>query len=154
VRLGVVESVWLRADRTYTADLAVLDQLPKDAKLAVAYPAGEEHATAIPLLHLPALAAARREAFVPTVFAEPAQQPLILTPPAQALALLSVPPAWWLTFVNHDPVARELLGPALAQYGYVVFLDKDRFDLPPDPCLEPVATEPRFRLVAIVPGCR
>jgi hypothetical protein len=154
VRLGVVESVWLHADKAYTADLAVLDRLPKGAKLAVAYPAGEEHATAIPLLHLPTLAAARREAFVPTLFAEPAQQPLVLTPPAQALAQLSVPPLWWLSFVNHDPVTRNLLGPALARYGYIVFLDKEPFDLPPSTCLEPVAAEPRFKLVAIVPGCR
>jgi hypothetical protein len=154
VRLGVVESVWLRADKAYTADLAVLDRLPPGAKLAVAYPAGEEHAGAIPLLHLPTLAAARREAFVPTVFAEPAQQPLVRTPPAQALAPLSLPPAWWLTFVNHDPVTRNLLGPALAQYGYVVFLDRKPFDLPPDPCLQRIAAEPRFKLAAIVPGCR
>jgi hypothetical protein len=153
VRLGVIESVWLRADKTYTADLAVLGRLPKGAKLAVAYPAGEENAGSIPLLHLPTLAAARREAFVPTVFAEPAQQPLVLTPSAQALAPLSVAPAWWLTFVNHDPVTRNLLGPALTQYGYIVFLDREAFDLPPDPCLERVAAEPRFKLVAIVPGC-
>jgi hypothetical protein len=154
VRLGVIESVWLRADKAYAADFAVLDRLPEGAKLAVAYPAGEENAQAIPLLHLPTLAAARREAFVPTVFAQPAQQPLVLTLPAQALAPLSVAPAWWLTFVDHDPVTRNLLGPALAQYGYVVFLDKDPFDLPPDPCLQPVAAEPRFKLAAIVPGCR
>jgi len=154
VRLGVIESVWLRADKAYTADLAVLDRLPKGAKLAVAYPAGEENAEAIPLLHLPTLAAARREAFVPTLFARPAQQPLVMTPPAEALALLAVPPAWWLTFVDHDPNTRTLLGPALAQYGYVVFLDKAPFDLPPSACLERIAAEPRFKLAAIIPGCR
>jgi hypothetical protein len=154
VRLGVIEGVWLRADKAYTADLAVLDHVPKGAKLAVAYPAGEDNVAAIPLLHLPALAAARREAFVPTVFAEPAQQPLVPTPAAAALAPLSVAPAWWLTFVDHDPVTRNLLGPALAQYGYIVFLDRRPFDLPPSTCLEKVAAEPRFQLVAIVPGCR
>lgn len=153
-RLGVIESVWLRADKAYTADLAVLDHLPKGAKLAVAYPAGEENVTAIPLLHLPTLAAARREAFVPTIFAEPAQQPLVLTPAAAALAPLSVAPAWWLTFVDHDPVTRGLLGPALAQYGYVVFLDRKPFDLPPSACLEKITAAPRFQLVAILPGCR
>jgi hypothetical protein len=154
VRLGVVESVWLRADKVYTADLAVLDHLPRGAKLAVAYPAGEENAGSIPLLHLPTLAAARREAFVPTLFAEPAQQPLVLTPLARALAAISVAPGWWLTFVNHDPVTRNLLAPALSQYGYVIFLDRKKFDLPPSTCLEPVAAEPRFKLVAVVPGCR
>ncbi|HEY1795594.1 MAG TPA: hypothetical protein VGG57_05690 [Stellaceae bacterium] len=154
VRLGVVESAWLRADKAYTADLAVLDHLPRGAKLAVAYPAGEENVVAIPLLHLPTLAAARREAFVPTVFAEPAQQPIVLTPEAAALAPLSIAPAWWLTFVDHDPVTRNLLGPALAQYGYIVFLDRKPFDLPPFACLEKIAAEPRFQLVAIRPGCR
>jgi len=153
VRMGVIESVWLRSDRAYTADLAVLDALPQRAKLAVAFPAGEAHAGSIPVLHLPTLAAARREAFVPTVFTSPAQQPLVLTPPAEALAQIAVAPAWWLAFVDHDPVARGLLGPALAQYDYVVFLDRQPFDLPADPCLAPVAAQSNFRLAAIVRGC-
>jgi hypothetical protein len=154
VRMGVIESMWLRSDRVYAADFAVLDALPHGKRLAVAYPAGEVHAGTIPVLHLPTLAAARREAFVPSVFASPAQQPLVLTPPAEALAQITVAPAWWLAFVSRDPVARGLLGPALAQYDYVVFLDRQPFDLPADPCLAPVAAQPNFRLAAIVRGCR
>lgn len=150
VRMGVIEAEWLHSDRVYAGDLAVLDRLPQGATLAVAYPADETHAGAIPELHVPALAAARREAFVPTVFAIPAQQPLALTPGAAELARASVPPLWWLAFVDRDAAARARLGPALAQYDYVVFLDRHRFALPPDPCLKPVAAEPNFRLAAIV----
>jgi len=151
-RLGVIERVWLDADRVYAGDLAVLDHLPEGAKLAVAYPAGEAHAGAIPQLHVPALAAARREAFVPTLFASPAQQPLALTPAYRALADATVPPLWWLGFVERDPVAQGLLGPMLGQYDYVVFLDRRPFDLPASPCLSPVAAEPSFHLAAIVHG--
>jgi len=155
-RMAVIEAEWLRADRIYTGDLVALDRLPEGASLAVAYPADEIHAGAIPELHVPTLAAARREAFVPTVFALPSQQPLTLTPAAAALARLSVPPLWWLAFVDRDAAARARLGPALAQYDYVVFLDRHRFALPPDPCLKPVAGAPNFHLAAIEhgPACK
>ena len=152
-RMGVIERVWLRSDAVYAADLAVLDRLPEGPKLAVAFPVGEEQAGAIPLLHLPALAVARREAFVPTLFAFPAQQPLALTPAAKALADASIPPGWWLAFVEGDRRAQQMIRPLAAQFDYVVFLDRRPFDLPSTPCLSPVAAQPDFRLARIVPGC-
>ena len=68
-RMAVIEHVWLRADRVYSADLAGIDMLPRGAKLAVAYPASAVNFAPIPEVHLALLAVARREAFVPTLFA-------------------------------------------------------------------------------------
>jgi hypothetical protein len=150
-RIGVIESVWLRADRVYTADLAILDHVPAGAKLAVGYPPNAIHAGAIPLIHFPTLAAARREAFVPTVFASPVQQPLALTP-AYAELVEPGPETWWLAFVSDDPVARKRLGPLLPQYDFVVFVDSRTFALPADPCLHPAGEEPGLTLAEIVHG--
>ncbi len=155
VRIGVVESVWRQADRTYAADLAVLDHLPVGAKLAVAYPAGTVNVRAVPQLHLPTLAVARREAFVPTLFAYPGQQPLAVKPPFAALADAESSTLWWLAFIDADAAARTRALPALMRYDDIVFLGPRPFPLPADPCLAPVAAAPSFRLAAIVhgPGC-
>ena len=148
--------VWLHADRLYAADLTVIDSLPRSAKLAVAYPPRDVNAGAIPQLHVATLAAARREAFVPTIFAYAAQQPLALRPPYDALAAALVPTALWAGFVEGDAAARAAQATVLRGYDFLVFADRDPFTVPASPCLEAKAAAPRFQLFAVTrnPDCR
>ena len=152
-RMAVIEAVWLRANALYAADIAVMDTLPERAKLAVAYPARDVNAGAIPQLHIATLAAARREAFVPTVFAFRTQQPLVLRPPYDTLAARTSPAQLWAAFVDGDASARAVVAPALRDYDFIVFADRDPFAVPADPCLKPMSPVSRFQLFALPPGC-
>jgi hypothetical protein len=151
-RLVVIESVWLDADRVYTADLAAIDALPAGAKLAVAYPGDAVNATTIPEVHLPSLAVARREAFVPTLFAYPAQQPIVLNPPYDRLAAGATPFDLWSAFVTRNADARQRVSAALAEYDAIVFVDRRPFTLPAQRCLRPLSARPTFQIFALVPG--
>lgn len=153
VRIAVIEAVWLHAGTLYAADIAVIDALPQAAKLAVAYPPRDVNAGAIPQLHVATLAAARREAFVPTIFAYRTQQPLVLRPPYDTLAARTSPTQLWAAFVGGDAGARAAAAPVLRDYDFIVFADREPFAVPADPCLKPVASVPRFRLFALQPGC-
>jgi hypothetical protein len=135
-RMAVIEAVWLRADRVYAADIAVIDSLPEGAKLAVAFPSRDIHAGDIPQFHVPTLAVAQREAFVPTLFAYATQQPIALRPPFDALAEATSPNWIWAGFVGGDEAARRAVAPVLKDYDFVVFADRDAFAVPPQPCLK------------------
>jgi len=149
VRMAVIEAVWLKANNVYGADLEVIDRLPEGAKLAVAYPAREVNAGGIPELHMPVLAAMRREAFVPTIFAYATQQPLVLRPPFAALAAKTSAAALWAGLVDGAPAARAEIAPVLQDYDYVVFVDRDRFAVKPLPCLKAMPSTPTFQLYAL-----
>jgi hypothetical protein len=152
-RMAVIEAVWLKADRLYAADIAVIDSLPQGAKLAVANPPHDVNAGAIPQLHVATLAAARREAFVPTIFAYRTQQPLALRPPYDALAARTSSGQLWAAFVDGDRGERTAAAAVLGGYDFIVFADRDPFAAPSDPCLRPLSAAPRFQLFALVPGC-
>ena len=151
-RLAVIETVWLNADRVYAADLAAIDALPAGAKLAVAYPGNAVNATAIPEVHLPALAVSRREAFVSTLFAYPAQQPIALNPPYERLAASATPFELWSAFVTGDAEARQRASAALAAYDAIVFIDRRPFAPPAQPCLRPLSVRPTFQVFALSHG--
>jgi hypothetical protein len=130
----------------------VLDALPAGAKLAVAYPPRDIHAGEIPQIHVPTLAVARREAFVPTLFAYATQQPLELRPPYAALAAATSPAALWAGFVDGDGEAQARIGAALRDYDFVVFTDRDNFTVPPRPCLRAMPSTASFQLFALRRG--
>ena len=68
LRLGMVAVSWQASGRVYAEILPGLDLLPEGSRLAVAYTGEDIHAEATPLVHLPVLAIAMREAFVPSLF--------------------------------------------------------------------------------------
>jgi len=147
VRLGTVEAVWLRSGPIYTQDLAALDSLPKGAKVAVAFPPSAVDMVPIPETHLPTLAVARRDAFVTTLFAYPAQQPIAVKPPFAALAESVDPSDVWAVFVELDAAKRARLLPLMAQFDFVLFTARDFIRVPTDPCLVPLhTTSPRFQI--------
>jgi hypothetical protein len=155
-RLAVVEQVWRDADRVYSADLAGLDTLPAGDKLAVALPADAVHFAAVPRLHLPVLAIPRRGAFVPTLFADPRQQPVVVKPPFAALLPGPPAPLLWAAFAASGAAAdRAAALHALANWDDIVFTDNRAVDVRPDPCLVPLFRRSDFQIFAIVhrAGC-
>jgi len=140
VRMGVIETIWLRADRQYEALRPALGHIAQGATVAVAAPASGVQAGGIPLLHFPTLAALDRDAFVDTIFADPRQQPLRLTEAAANLAGHPRPETLW-------PAAARNALPPLPGFDYLVIVDPpqtlDRAKLPGTVEF----TEPRFLLI-------
>jgi len=150
-RMAVIEYVWLRADRIYWADLAGIDMLPRGAKLAVAYPASAVNFAPVPEVHLAVLAVARREAFVPTLFADKAQQPIALKPPYDVLADVATPPELWAVVVlGGDAAKTGELQRALQQYDFVAVTGDERSDVPPARCLRPLFKQPTFEIFTVL----
>jgi hypothetical protein len=146
LRMAAVEWDWLRADRIYAADLAGIDALPHRVRVAVAYPANSIHVSAVPEVHLPAMAVVRGDAFVPTLFAIPGQQPLALRPQWAALVAAAQPPLLWAAIT--DPVDRPL--PAvLSQFEAVALVGRRPVSALPSPCTETITTTPTFELVML-----
>jgi hypothetical protein len=147
-RLATVGASWEASDREYRPLLASLDSLPSGSRLAVAAPPEATNVQATPLVHLPVLAAAQRDAFVPTLFAFRGQQPVAFTPTYAALAQATSPDHLWHGFVDGPP-----LGPAgralLARYDYIVFTGVRPFALADLAGLVPVFLAPRFQLFRV-----
>jgi hypothetical protein len=127
VRMVMVEAVWLKADRQYRALRPALETLDEGETVAVASPARSVQAGGVPLLHYPTLAILTRNAFVPTLFADPLQQPVLLTQTAGELAKSDQPAALWARLADGRPLS-------LPGYDALVIVDPpptlDRKSLP------------------------
>ncbi len=145
VRLVVIEYVWLRADRIYSADLAGIDMLPRGAKLAVAYPASAVNFVSVPELHLAVLAVARCEAFVPTLFANEGQQPIALRPSYAGLANATTPQELWDVVVAGRNTPK-----VLQQYDFLAVIGGRPLSVPPSSCLRAFFGQPTFEIFRIV----
>jgi hypothetical protein len=151
VRLAVIEYVWLRADRIYSADLAGIDMLPWGAKLAVAYPPSAVNFVSVPEVHLAVLAVARREAFVPTLFATEGQQPIALKPPYEMLAETATTQDFWAVIIaGRDAAKTAGLPRALQQYDFVAVTGDEASDVPPTRCLRPLFKRPTFEIFTVL----
>ena len=151
VRLAVIEYVWLRADRVYSADLAGIDMLPRGAKLAVAYPARAVNFVPVPEVHLAVLAVARREAFVPTLFAYEGQQPIALKPPYDMLADAATPQdLWGVVVLGRNAAKTAGLPKVLQQYDFVAVTGGEPLDVPITRCLWPFFKQPTFEIFTVL----
>jgi hypothetical protein len=149
VRIGLVALSWQVSDRAYAALLPAIDQLPEGGRLAVAYPSDAINSEATPLAHFPLLAVVRRDAFVPTLFAFPTQQPVALTPDARMLADRLPPERLWSALVDGAPLdAGERA--ALAAYDHVIVVGRRPFAVAAPSALRLVFDQPRLRLFAVV----
>ncbi len=146
LRLGVVAASWHGSERDYDKVIAAFETIPSGSRIAVAFPASALHAGGEPIAHLPTWAIAEREAFVPTLFAFPTQQPVSLKQPYKDLAALLRPELLWNAFIARraplDPAQRR----ALEQYDFVVFTDARPFAAPDSDGLEPAFAGKRFEL--------
>jgi hypothetical protein len=152
LRLGLVEVSWEASDRAYARLLPALDSLPEGGRLAVAFAPDAVNSQPTPLAHFPTLAIVRRDAFVPTLFAFPTQQPVALAPPWRALADALSPGRLWSAFVGGGPPLDAAERAALARYDHIVFVGRDAFSVPPAPALVPEVAAPRFALFAVAPA--
>jgi hypothetical protein len=150
-RMAAIEYVWLRADRIYSADLAGIDMLPRGAKLAVAYPASAVNFAPVPEVHLAVLAVARREAFVPTLFANRGQQPIALKPPYDVLADAAMPPELWdVVALGGDAAKTGQVLRALQQYDFVAVIGDEPSDVSPTRCLRLLFKQPTFEIFTVL----
>lgn len=77
VRTTVLTTQWFRADEIYSQYLKAFEQIKPGGRLltAIASP-GVWKPFPVPITHIPCLAIIKRSAFVPSLFAYPAQQPV------------------------------------------------------------------------------
>jgi hypothetical protein len=121
-RIGIVAATWIGDDRLYAPVVAALAALPPGSRLALASPSGSVHVSGNgpPMVHLPALAVIAADAFVPTLFAFPGQQPLALREPYAALARAASPEDFWALVAGGAADARARAAAALPGYDFVI----------------------------------
>jgi hypothetical protein len=153
LRIAVVAASWQASGRIYAPLLSALDALPLGSRLAVAFPEGAVNVQATPLTHLPVIAIARRQAFVPTLFAYATQQPVALLPDYRRLADRLPPDILWGAFVTATAPLAAPAKAALADYDYIVFTDRLPFVLADRAGLAAQFATPRFQIYRILhPG--
>jgi hypothetical protein len=151
LRLSAILLSWHDSNRTCERLLAVLDQVPEDSRIAIAAPGIGNHDTIPPLDHLPTLAIVRNNAFVPTLFASPKQQPVLLTPAFRALADSLPPSRLWEYFVDDQGAVSQS---ALGCYNFVLFVANYEFHVVAKGALQLVGGDPEFQLYRVVPRSR
>jgi hypothetical protein len=86
---------------------------------------------------------------VPTLFAFPTQQPVLLQPRYRALADRLPPERLWSAFIDGGPALDAGERAALADYDHIVFVGRVDFAPPIAKLLVPVFAAPRFALFAV-----
>lgn len=152
IRMGIVAAEWHQSDRTYAELLPVLDRMPAGSRVAVANPTNAIKWAPTPLYHFPALAVFHRDAFVPTLFAYPTQQPIALRPPYDALAEKLAPDRLWAALVERTATLDLAESAALAKYDFVLLEGRKPFEMPASTMLSPLVTTPRLVLARLNPG--
>jgi hypothetical protein len=105
----------------------------------------------VPEVHLAVLAVARREAFVPTLFAYQGQQPIALKPSYDVLADAATPQDLWAVVVaGRDAGKTAGLLRALQQYDFVAVTGGEPSAVPPAQCLRPFFTQPTFEIFTVL----
>ncbi len=121
-RMAVITTIWIEQDRALAPIVDALAHLPPGSKLAVAYPPSSVHVSRRnpPMLHLAALAVTQSDAFVPTLFADPGQQPLTFRAPYAALAAEASPDEMWKFLVEGHADDQGNVADALGHYDFVL----------------------------------
>jgi hypothetical protein len=149
VRLAVIAAVWHSAGRLYAGLMPSFDKLPRGACLAVGFGKDSIQVAKAPLTHFPTLAVIRREDFETQLFHYAEQQPIVLKPEAEHLAGVLAPDVLWYAFVDADLKLSPEIGAALAQCGYIAFVDQRPFTLTNTAGLTPLFVRPRFQLYRV-----
>jgi hypothetical protein len=138
-----------RASQIYPRLIAILDQVPRGGRLAVAFDSNEIGPSGVPVNHLPTLAVLRRDAFVPTLFTYADQQPVTLTAAGWPLQAADDPGALWALAMAGDQ-GEDRLRAALVGFDALVVLGPRPFVVPPNRVLAPIGVEPNFALYRVV----
>jgi hypothetical protein len=100
-------------------------------------------------VHFPALAVARRDAFVPTLFAYSGQQPIAVNTAYAALANAATPQRFWAGLAGGSATEMAALLPVLQQYDYVAVTGGGPMNVPPNRCLQEFFRRPTFQILSI-----
>lgn len=121
-RIGIVTATWIGYDRLYAPVVAALAALPPGSRLALASPPASVHVSGdgAPMTHLPDLAVVTADAFVPTLFAFPGQQPVALREPYGALASAASPDDFWALIAGGPADSRRRASTALPDYDFLI----------------------------------
>jgi hypothetical protein len=149
VRLSLLGAAWLESDRLYSQLLPAFDAIPAGSRVAVANSSDASIFPPPSLLHFPTLAVLRRDAFVPTLFAFPAQQPIALRPHYATLARQLPPARLWAALVERSAPLDSAERAALAEYDFVIFLGRQPFAVQPSNELSLIFAMPRFVLAGV-----
>lgn len=152
LRIAIIEMNWRAADRFYASLTPAFEALPPGARIAVAYHVRtlNEPPGTVPIAHFALNAVRLKDAFVPTLFASPSQQPVHFTRDYEALARQAYPVQLWLDFVEHPGTASPARLAVLQQFDYMLFVDHEPFTLEAPDWLEPVFMRPSFQLYRIL----
>ncbi|HEX3499567.1 MAG TPA: hypothetical protein VHT04_09610 [Stellaceae bacterium] len=125
-RIGIVTVSWTGFDRSYAPLAAALARLPPGSLLAVASPPASVHVSTEegPMTHVASLAVIAADAFVPTLFVFPDQQPLRFREPYTALAHSASPEDFWRFIVDGKGDEAGGVAAALSRYDYVLVTDQ------------------------------
>ena len=148
-RVDVSDADFQRAERLYARLLPLMESLPQGGRVAVAFGSNEIGPGGVPINHLPTLAVIRRDAFVPTLFASGAQQPITLTPLARKLRDAAEPEDLWRSLMAGEAGAQDVRT-ALAGFDWLVVLDPRPFAVPANPQLVPMGREPNFAFFRVL----
>jgi hypothetical protein len=153
-RMAIITVVWIEQDRALAPMVDALAHLPPGSKLAVAYPPSSVHVSRRdpPMLHLAGLAVTRSDAFVPTLFADPGQQPLTLHPPYAALAAETSPDEIWDVLAVGQADTNRRVAETLRHYDFVLVVAPGRSEFLQRAGLIPRASIAGAQLFAIDPG--
>ncbi len=116
VRMAVIDTQWAKADLEYDSLRPALALIEPGASVAVASPASSVQAGGVPLLHFPTLSIITRNSFVPTLFADPLQQPVVLNGGFARRVAEAEPGVLWAKVVSGSFAG-------LADYDDLVILD-------------------------------
>lgn len=147
-RMGLETLFWREQSAAMTELTPALALIEPGSSVVLGYPvrALQMVPRAAPIAHLPLMAVTGRDAFVPTFFANPAQQPVVLTPAAEALARDAKPDAVWRALVQEPDRPNPSVMAAIERYDYVLLLDHKPFEAPPRAWLAPLYERPNWRL--------
>jgi hypothetical protein len=150
-RIAVVTDVWIAQDRALAPMVAALERLPKGSRLAVAFPPSVVNVSRRdpPVVHLASYAAIGADAFVPTLFVDPGQQPLRFTPDEAALAAATSADDLWGVFAEGRADPGGKAAAALHRYDFILFAGPANAALCGAPIFAPVAAIPLAELCAI-----
>jgi hypothetical protein len=150
-RIAIVTVTWIDYDRIYAPIVAALAALPKGSRLAIASPPSAVHVVRDepPMTHLPALAVVTADAFVPTLFTFPGQQPLSFRAPYAALAATASPEAFSAVLVDGAPDPDHRIAEALSGYDFILVTGDKPLRLSDDLHLTPRAALGGAQLFAV-----
>jgi hypothetical protein len=153
-RMTVITVIWTEQDHSLAPMVDALGHLPPGSKLAVAYSPSAVHVSRRdpPMLHLAGQAVIRSDAFVPTLFADPGQQPLALLAPYAALAAETSPDEIWDVLVAGREDKDGRVAATLSRYDFVLVVTPGRSDSLQHAGLVPRARIAGAQLFAINPG--